>query len=119
MHFDVFVIDVLSAPLLPLAALLYLLTIFSTLKTKAQRFSLRGTLFSESLLLATLSCRNGWLLIFLLSIGLLQVWFELKIRRRQATRMFLIHMFLFIGCLTVSYALLPADASEHLDSPST
>ncbi len=50
LHFEIFVVDELSAPLLPLAALLYLLTVFSTLRTKAHRFSLSGTL-PESLLL--------------------------------------------------------------------
>lgn len=118
LHFDVFVIDELSAPLLPLAALLYLLTIFSTLKTKANRFSLSGTLLSESILLATFSCRAGWLLVALLAIGTLPVWYELKIRRRQSTRMYTLHMVVFVLCITIGYGLLPEPSSDSLQSPS-
>lgn len=68
-HRDVFVIDELSAPLLPLAALQYLMTVLSTLRTKVNRFSFRWTLFSEAILLATLSCREPWVLVALLSLG--------------------------------------------------
>ncbi len=40
-HKDVFVIDELSAPLFPLAALVYLMTVLSTLRTKDQSILLR------------------------------------------------------------------------------
>ncbi len=60
-------IDELSAPLLPLAALLYLLTVVSTLRTKVRRFPFTWTLFSEAILLATLSCREPWGVIVLLA----------------------------------------------------
>ena len=43
-EYDWIVIDELSAPLLPLAALLYLLTAMATLRTKIRRFSFAGTL---------------------------------------------------------------------------
>ncbi|MGB7344916.1 MAG: proton-conducting transporter membrane subunit [Pirellulaceae bacterium] len=119
MHTEVFVIDELSAPLLPLAALLYLLTIFSTLKTKAQRFSLGGTLLTEAILLATFSCRTGWFLIALLAVGTLPAYLELKVRRRESTRMYVIHMALFVFCIVVGYALLPRDGNVDLESPST
>ena len=36
---DVFVVDELSAPLLPLAAIVYLVTVLATLRTKIHRFS--------------------------------------------------------------------------------
>lgn len=117
MHQNVLVIDELSAPLFPLAALLYLLTIYSTLKTKVSRFSMSGTLLSEAILLATFSCRSGWLLIALLAIGVVPVYYELSVRRKESARVFLIHMGAFIGCMTFGYAILPADAMLHPDSP--
>lgn len=118
LHFEIFVVDELSAPLLPLAALLYLLTIFSTLRTKAQRFSLSGTLLSESILLATFSCRAGWMLIALLAVSTIPIWFELKVRRGQSTRVYTLHMALFIVCIVTGYALLPANAAEQMESPT-
>lgn len=119
LHQDVLVVDELSAPLLPLAALLYLLTIYSTLKTKAARFSISGTLLAESLLLATFSCRAGWLLVALLAAGVIPVWYELRYRRAESTRVFSIHMGLFVGCMVVGYGLLPADAGANPDQPTT
>jgi len=116
-HQNVLVIDELSAPLFPLAALLYLLTIYSTLKTKVSRFSMSGTLVSEAILLATFSCRSGWLLVALLAIGVAPVYHELSIRRKESARVYLIHMMTFIGCLTLGYAILPADAALAPDRP--
>ena len=67
---DIFVIDQLSAPLLPLSLLLlYLMTILSTLRTKLGRFSFGLTLISEAIVLATLSCHSPWVIILLLSPG--------------------------------------------------
>jgi len=117
MHQNVLVVDELSAPLFPLAALLYLLTIYSTLKTKLSRFSMSGTLLSEAILLATFSCRSGWLLIALLALGVVPVYYELSVRRKESTRVFLIHMATFIGCMTIGYALLPSGADVTLDHP--
>ncbi len=102
-HRDVFVIDKLSAPLLPMAALIYLVTILSTLKTKIARFSLPWTLLSESLLLATLSCRASWILVLLLSIATIPPWVEMK-RRDRCTRVYEFHMGVFIACLFVGWA---------------
>src|SRR5262249_44797733 len=66
---DIFVMDQLSAPLLPLSALLYFLTTNATLKTKIRRFSFSWNLFSEAILMAELSCsaREPWVLIGLLT----------------------------------------------------
>ena len=47
---EVFAIDQLSAPLLPLAALLYLLTHLATLRTKVRRFSFAWSLAAEAVL---------------------------------------------------------------------
>src|SRR4029079_14871546 len=48
---EVFVVDELSAPLLTLGALLYLLTAVATLGSKVRRFSFVANLVSQSLLL--------------------------------------------------------------------
>ena len=93
-HRDVFVIDELNAPLLPLAALLCLLTAVSTLRTKASRFSFHSMLVTEAVLIATLSCRNSWGIIGLLLAAIAPVWLELRSRGR-CTRVFSIHMVLF------------------------
>ncbi|MEO2031659.1 MAG: proton-conducting transporter membrane subunit [Planctomycetaceae bacterium] len=93
-HEDVFVIDELNAPLLPLAALMCLLTVLSTLRTKIARFSFSSTLASMAILLATLSCRQPWVIIVLLTCAIVPVWLELRSRGRS-TRVFTIHMSLF------------------------
>mgnify|MGYP002622846862 CR=1 FL=1 len=108
-HKDVFVIDELSAPLLPLAALQFLMTVLSTLRTKVNRFSFGWTLFSEALLLATLSCRQPWVLVALLSLATVPPWIELR-NRSRSTRVFSLHMGLFIGLLVVGQALVELDA---------
>lgn len=104
---DVFVVDELSAPLLPLAALLFLMTVLSTLKTKVGRFSFGWTLLSEALLLATFSCRSGWPLVALLVLSVIPPWRELKYRRKETTRVYVLYMGLFVASLVVGYALLP------------
>jgi len=114
-HRDVFVIDELSAPLLPLGALLYLTTVMTTLRTKVSRFSFGWTLFSEAVLLGTLACRHPWLIILLLSIAIVPPWIELRVRK-QSTRVFLLHMGLFI-VLLVSGQLLVGHGSTAANPP--
>ncbi|MCA9177845.1 MAG: oxidoreductase [Planctomycetales bacterium] len=114
-HRDVFVIDELSAPLLPLAALLYMTTVMTTLRTKVNRFSFGWTLFSESVLLATLACRHNWMIILLLAVAIVPPWMELR-KRRQGTRVFLLHMGLFVGLL-VAGQWLAGDGASATNPP--
>lgn len=107
---DAFVVDELSAPLIPLGALLYLTTILTTLRTKVNRFSFGWTLFSESLLLATLGCREPWLIILLLAIGVIPPWIELR-KRGQSTRVYSLHMGLFVALLIAGQWLVGPGAS--------
>jgi NADH-quinone oxidoreductase subunit M len=100
-----FAIDALNAPLLPLAALLYLLTVLGTLRTKWRRFSFPGLLASEAILLATLSCRQPWILVGLLAAGTIPPWIELQVRRKP-TRVYSVHMLLFVVLLVAGQALL-------------
>lgn len=102
-HKDIFVIDELNAPLLPLAALLCLLTALSTLRTKANRFSFNSMLVTEAILIATLSCRNEWAIIALLLAAIVPMWLELRFRGR-CTRVFTIHMVLFALLLIAGQA---------------
>lgn len=101
---DAVVIDELSAPLLPLAALLYFLTALVTLRTKVRRFSFGWTLISEALLLATLSCQHPWGVVGLLAAGTIPPYLELRARRRL-TRTYVVHMALFVALLFIGQAL--------------
>ena len=103
-HRDVFVIDELSAPLLPLAALGFFVTILSTLRTKAARFSFASTLLSEAIVLATFSCRASWPLVLLLCLSVIPPWVELR-QRGRCTRVYTLHMGLFVTLLCVGYAI--------------
>lgn len=100
---EVFVVDELSAFLLPLGALIHFVVILSTLRTKAPRFSMTSTLVSESILLGTFSCRASWTLVALLVLATVPVYMELK-RRERCTRIFVCHMAAFVGLLVIGYA---------------
>ncbi|QEG43582.1 proton-conducting transporter transmembrane domain-containing protein [Roseimaritima ulvae] len=102
---DIFVVDELSAFQLPLAALIFLVTVMSTLRTKAPRFSLRLTLISETLVLATFSCRTSWTLIALLIASAVPPYLELR-RRQRCTRIYVLHMSAFAVLLLVGYGWL-------------
>ncbi len=102
---EVFVVDELSAPQLPLVALIFLVTILSTLRTKIPRFSLRLALASEALVLATFSCRASWMLIALLSAATIPPYVELR-RRDRCTRVYVLHMTAFVGLLVLGWAWL-------------
>ena len=112
---DIFVIDELSAPLLPLSALLYLMTILSTLRTKVGRFSFGLTLISEAIVLATLSCHSPWVIIMLLSLAVIPPWLELR-RRNASTRIFSLHMALFILLLMLGWSLVDFSGDKPVAS---
>lgn len=98
LHHEALVLDELSAPLLPLSALLFVLTILATLRTKVRRFSFARTLVSESILLATMACRSPWGIIALLAVANLPVVLELR-QRGQTARVFLLHQGLCVALL--------------------
>ena len=101
---DVLVIDQFSAPLLPLAAVLHFLTTVTTLRTKSRRFSFGLALVAEAITLATLASPGGWLMIGLLAIGTLPPLLELR-ARHQSTRIYVVHMVLFIGLMVLGQTL--------------
>jgi NADH-quinone oxidoreductase subunit M len=98
-------VDALSSPLLPLVALLHLLTALATARTKMSRFSFAWMLGGESLRLATFGCKASWLLIALLLAGAGLTYLEL-LRRKKQTRVYLLHMGLFGFCLVGGWACL-------------
>lgn len=108
---DVLVIDELSAPLLPLVALLHLLVATATLSTKMRRFSFAWALASEAIALATLSCRDPWCVIVLLAVGTVPPWLELR-ARGKSTRIFTLHMALCVALLVIGAVLVQAEASQ-------
>ncbi len=99
---ELLIVDQLSAPLLPLVALLFFLTTLATLRTKIRRFSFALTLLSEAIVLATFSCKEPWGIIALLSIGTIPPLLEL-INRGKPIRVFAFHMVLFIAMLVVGW----------------
>jgi NADH-quinone oxidoreductase subunit M len=106
---EALVVDELSAPLIPLAAFLYLVVVGATLRTKAQRFPFAWTLVSEGILLATLSCRAPWGIVALLAAQTIPPAVELW-QRGRSVRIFVAHMGLCIGMLVAGQALLDTEA---------
>lgn len=98
--YDPLVVDELSAPLLPLTALLFLATMATTTRTKLARFSFPGALVSQGLTLALLSCKEPWLVVGLLILQTLPPLWELR-QRRRSTRVFALHMGLMAALLIV------------------
>jgi NADH-quinone oxidoreductase subunit M len=95
---DIFVIDELSAPLLPMTALIYLLTIVATVKTRFRRFSFAWTMVSESIALALLCCKDPTEIVWLLAIGCVPILIQL-LSYGESIRVFAIHMTLSIALL--------------------
>lgn len=107
---ELLVLDELSAPLLPLGALLAFLTILATLRTKVRRFSFARTLVSEAILLATFATRSPWILILLLLLANVPVLMELR-QRSESARLFALHMGLVAVLISAGQALLDATPS--------
>jgi NADH-quinone oxidoreductase subunit M len=99
-----FGVDELSAPLLPLVALLHFLTALATARTKMARFSFAWMLAGEAVRLAGFSTADPWLLIGLLSAATVAPVFELR-NRGKPTRVYVLHMGAFVALLVVGWAL--------------
>lgn len=98
-----FELDQTSGPLVALVALLHFLTALATGRTKMRRFSMAWSLASESIRLATFACREPGLLVGLLIICTVPPYFELR-NRGKPTRVFVIHMALFVGLLVLGWS---------------
>ena len=110
-----FGIDELSAPLVPLVALLHFLTALATGRTKMRRFSLSLSLAAEAIGLATFSCMTPWVLIALLCLGVIPPYVELKNRRRP-TRLYALHMGLFVVLLISGWAFVVPGAEQGMQT---
>ncbi|HTI50639.1 MAG TPA: proton-conducting transporter membrane subunit, partial [Planctomycetaceae bacterium] len=95
---ELFAMDSLAAPLLPLTALLFFMTTIATLRAKIRKFSFARALASEAIILATFGCQSSWGLIVLLIAGTIPPGLELRARGRSL-RIYASHMALFAGLL--------------------
>ena len=111
----ILVIDHLSAPLLPLTALLFFLTAIATLRTKIRRFSFPGMLVSEALTLATFSCKEPIGVIILLALSTIPPYLELRAREKP-TGVYVAHMSLFVAMLALGWGAVVAEGSEQVHS---
>lgn len=112
---ELFVIDELSAPLLPLVALIFTLVTATTLRTKMRRFSFSWTLVSLSLTLAIFSCKQPWPLIVLLALQTIPPWMELRARGKP-TMVYGLHMALFVALLVFGWYVVELEGVERIHS---
>lgn len=112
----IFALDELNAPLLPAVALLHFLTTLATARNHMRRFSSSWSLTAEVIRLAMFSCRDPWALIGLLSVSTLPPYVELRIRKRP-TRVYVIHMLLFVGLLVLGWWGVEAHMLDSTQAP--
>jgi NADH-quinone oxidoreductase subunit M len=104
-------IDEFSAPLLPLVALLHLLTTMATLGAKLRRLSFAWILVAEATRLAMLSSREPWLIVSLLAAETIFPLLELRVRNRSA-RVFALHMACFVALMALGQTLLSSGGNR-------
>lgn len=97
-------IDGISAPLPTLVALLFLVTMAVTLRTKIRRFSFSRTLLLEALLLLMLCAKAPWMVILLLGASAVPVALELRARGRSV-RVLAVHLGASLLLLVVGSAV--------------
>ncbi len=95
-------LDELNAPLVPAISLIHFLMALATARTKMRRFSFSWSLAAETILIATFSASEPWLLIGLLAASTVPPYIELASRGRS-TRIFVVHMAIFIGLLVLGW----------------
>ena len=96
---------------MPAVALLHFLTALATPRNKMRRFSNSWSLVSEAIRLAMFSCKASWLLVGLLAVCTVPPYFELK-NRARLTRVYVLHMGLFVGLMVVGWAGVAASAGR-------
>ncbi len=94
----IFTVDRLSGSLLPLVALLHVLTVLSTSRVKRNRTSYTGHLIGEAARLATFSCIEPWPLIALLAFSTILPYIEMA-QRGLRSRLYVWHMLAFVVLL--------------------
>jgi NADH-quinone oxidoreductase subunit M len=106
-------IDELSAPLLPLGAGLFFLTMLTTLRTKVRRFSFSLALLSEALTLGLFSCKHDWGIVAILCLLTIPPYIEL-IARKRSTRVYIVYMSVFMGLLCLGCYLIHGQPVDSL-----
>lgn len=114
---ELIVIDEFSAPLLPLTALGFFLTLLATVGHKTKNFSYSWALVAESLTLCALSAKEPWWLVFLLTATCVPMLAELK-SRNQSVRPFLLHQAVFVVCAVAGVWLSTKSAAPSLNLSS-
>ncbi len=104
-------VDELSAPLLPVVALLHLLTAATTSRQKAERFAPARFLLSLGMRLAVFAAMQTWLLVPLLVAAVVPPFFDLRVRGKP-TRVYVIHMAAFTLLLLLGWGLSAAGMKE-------
>lgn len=104
-------VDGLSAPLLPLVALVSLLIVLTTLGAKVQQISFEAILVSEAIALATLSSMSVWPIVILIALGIVPPLLELR-GDREAFRVFAFHMSVVLVLLVAGAACMTASPDQ-------
>jgi NADH-quinone oxidoreductase subunit M len=84
--------------------------VLATARTKAARVSFGWLLAGESARLAAFGCTDSWLLIALLTAATVPPYAELR-QRGKPTRVYVLHMALFVVLLTAGWALVEAGSA--------
>jgi NADH-quinone oxidoreductase subunit M len=100
----IFGLDELNAPLLPFVALLHLLILSGTTGGKAARLSFGGVLLLEALNLAIFATIQIQVFVALLALATSLPFLKISARGRS-TRVYAIHMGLFVSMLAVGLAV--------------
>ncbi|HEY5312067.1 MAG TPA: proton-conducting transporter membrane subunit, partial [Pirellulales bacterium] len=100
---QLFGLDTINAPLIPLVALLHFLTALATARAHMRRFSLSWSLAAEAVRLAIFSCQEPWPLVVLLVLGVVPPYVEL-VNRGRPTRVYVLHMSAFAVLLVGGWA---------------
>lgn len=99
-----FRVDELSAPLLPVVALLHVLTAATTSRRKAERFDAPRFLLALALRVAAFAALDTWLLVPLLIAVTVPAYFDLRGRGRP-TRVYVLHTAAFALLLLLGWGI--------------
>ncbi|HRH99140.1 MAG TPA: proton-conducting transporter membrane subunit, partial [Prosthecobacter sp.] len=97
-----FAVDDLAAPMLPVLALLHLLTLLGTAKSRVSPMFCVRLLIAAFVSLAAVTCQTPWMLIALLVLGVMVPLWDLM-SRGHPVRGYLIHMGLFVVLLVIGW----------------
>lgn len=97
-----FAVDDLSAPMLPVLALLHLLTMLGTAKSRVSPMFCVRLLLAALISIAAVASHEAWVLVALLALGVLLPWWDLQ-SRGSRMRGYVLHMLLFVVLLVVGW----------------